>query len=153
MKKLLLSSLAVAALSLASLSVQAAPVGATANNAFDVSVALTPVCVATNGGTQTLSFAYTAFGAAVTQNSSKNLVFKCTRNVAPVSVSVVGGASGTLAGLDYTLSVGTAVQATTGLGNTLADTFTYNITGGIAAGQAGDASTATSETRQLQIAY
>jgi len=160
MKKLLLSSLAVAALSLASLSASAAD----AASSFDVSVSLTAVCVQTNTGSQTLNFGtYTAFTtSAVTPASTIPLTFKCTRNTAPTAIALDGATNyGVIAGLNYLLSTPAGVKTTTGTaaaasnGSTgSADIFTYTINGSMPSGQAGDsASLVTSATRTLTVTY
>ena len=159
MKKLLLSSLAIAALSLTSLSASAAA----AASDFNVSVTLTAVCAQTNTGTQTLDFGtYTAFSAsAVTPASTIGVTFKCTRNTAPISIALDGATNyGVIAGLNYLLSTPAGVKTTTGSAATAAaagigsaDVYTYTINGSMPAGQAGDSTLATSATRTLTVAY
>lgn len=159
MKKLLLSSLALAAMSVASFSASAAA----AASSFDVSVTLTAVCAQTNTGTQTLDFgAYTAFSAlAVTPASAIGVTFKCTRNTAPISIALDGATNyGVIAGLNYLLSTPAGVKTTTGSAATAAaagigsaDIYTYTINGSMPSGQAGDSSLATSATRTLTVTY
>lgn len=159
MKKLLLTSLAAAALSLASLSASAA----SADSTFNVAVSLTAVCVQTNASGQTLDFGtYTAFTtSAVTPASAIGVTFKCTRNTAPVSIALDGGTNyGVIAGLNYLLSTPAGVKTTTGSAATAvasgigsADVFTYTINGSMPAGQAGDSSLASSATRTLTVTY
>lgn len=161
MKKLLLSSLAIAALSLTSLSASAAA----AASDFNVSVTLTAVCAQTNTGTQTLDFGtYTAFTAsAVTPASTIGVTFKCTRNTAPISIALDGATNyGVIAGLNYLLSTPAGVKTTTGSAATAAaagigsaDVYTYTINGSMPAGQAGDSSSllAGPVTRTLTVTY
>jgi spore coat protein U-like protein len=158
MKKLLLTSLATAALSLASLSASAAAVGATAPSPFNVTVALTPVCVTTNATTPALNFTYTAFSAnPVSADSSISLVFKCTKSTGPISAAIssaagasTGGSSGTVGGLAYTLTLGSPAGPVATAG---ADVYTYSIGGSMIAGQAGDSAAPTSDGRILTVSY
>lgn len=159
MKKLLLSSLALAAMSVASFSASAAA----AASSFDVSVILTAVCAQTNTGTKTLDFGtYTAFsGSAVTPANAIGVTFKCTRNTAPISIALDGATNyGVIAGLNYLLSTPAGEKTTTGSAATAtaagigsADIYTYTITGSMPSGQAGDSSLATLATRTLTVTY
>ena len=158
MKKLLLSSLAVAALSLASLSASAA-VGATVSSNFDVTVNLTPKCLATTLTKPVMTFNYTAFRTTDLDASPISLAFKCTKGVSIVSALITDNDATTnqLLGLVYTLTVGTATTGTlASTGPAAADTYSYSIAGKMVSGQAGDMSsavTATAADRVLVISY
>ena len=155
MKKLLLTSLAAAALSLASLSASAAAVGATVSGNFTVSVTLAGVCKVTTDNPTVDFGTYTAFGAAKTVVATGPIIVSCTRGLtAPVLTFDAPGASvGLLAGLNYTLGgtagagavtavtvAGAAADGTAGSG--AATTHSYTITGNMPAGQAGACTTA-----------
>ena len=169
MKKLLLTSLAAAALSL---SAQAA-VGATVDSTFTVSVTLAARCVATNSATQTLNFGtYTAIsGGAATPAPTATLTFNCTRGMTAPVVSFDGVTTnptyGVLAGLNYSVTAGAAVivagtgatAVSGGVGS--ADAYSYTLTGAMAANQAGTcvgtstscAAAPTTATRTLTLTY
>ena len=146
MKKLLLTSLAAAALSLASLSAQAATV--TSN--FDVTVTLGARCVANNSGATTLSFgAYDAISAgAATPGPTATLTFNCTRGLTAPVVSFDGVTTnptyGVIAGLNYSVTAGTgtvvpgaaATAVSGGVGGP--DVHSYVLTGSMPANQAGE---------------
>ena len=154
MKKLLLATLAVAALSLASLSAQAA----TVTSDFNVTVTLGARCVANNSGATTLSFgAYTAItGGAATPAPTATLTFNCTRGLTAPVVSFDGVTTnptyGVIAGLNYSVTAGTAsvvpgsaaTAVSGGVGS--ADVYSYILTGAMAAGQAGACSPSATAT-------
>lgn len=169
MKKLLLSSLAMAALSLASLSASAASV----TGDFNVSVTLSPLCKSTST-VQTLAFGtYMAINQATDLSATAAIKFDCTRNLAAPVVSFDSEAAsdttyGVLAGLNYKVVVGAptttngaaATAAAGGVGS--AKSYSYGLTGTMAAGQAGDCAGATaaacnvsttSATRTLMLTY
>ncbi|HLX24890.1 MAG TPA: hypothetical protein VKR38_16195 [Usitatibacter sp.] len=140
----------------------------TTNNDFTVKLtSFNSQCSASNSGTTTMDFGtYTAFQATAATGSAVNLTFNCTHNFAPTSAAfdVVNGNAaglGVLVGLQYQLTIGapgtvagTAATLTTGAG---ADVVTYNITGSMASGQAGQCATATcgpaSHTRTLIVTF
>jgi hypothetical protein len=129
MKKLLLSTLAVAALSLASLSSQAAvPAPKTVTGNFVVSVSLDPVCKVTTDN-PTLAFGtYVAFGGALT-SSTGNIVIDCTRNLSTPTV-VVDAPVGVVAGLQYTVQTPAVTNPVAGATPTISALGTaaqYNI--------------------------
>ena len=173
MKKLLLTSLAAATLSLASLSASAA----TANGNFNVSVTLSPLCRATSD-LQTLAFgtynALTSSGLT----ASGTVVFECTRGLATPGVSFDGAAVGAtstttygvIAGLNYTVVAGTVTPGGgTPAGNTAgavgtAKTYSIPLAGTMAGSQAGECADVTaavcvgtmpitSATRTLTLTY
>lgn len=169
MKKLLLTSLAAAALSLASLSAQAATV--TSN--FDVTVTLAARCVATNASAPTMNFgSYDAIsGGAATPAPTVALTFNCTRGLAAPVVSFDGVTTnptyGVIAGLNYSVTAaaavvtaGTVATAVSG-GVGTPDAYSYTLTGAMASGQAGAcaANTATAcntlktVTRTMTLTY
>lgn len=145
---------------------------ATVNSTFDVSVALSAICTATNLAATTVAFGtYTAFQSA-DKTAFVDLTFSCTRGLtAPtfafdaINGTALGG--GVLAGLNYSLAAtnqatnaGTAASSATGVVGT-ADVRTVRVTGTMAGGQAGTcAGTATacaaatvSHTRTLTVTY
>ena len=156
MKKLLLTSLAAAALSLASLSASAAAVGATVSGNYTVSVILSPLCKVTTNNPTVNFGTYTAFQTnAAAGVATGPIIVSCTRGLAaPVLAFDTPGASvGLLAGLNYTLGgtagagavtavtvAGAAADGTAGSG--AATTHSYTITGNMPAGQAGACTTA-----------
>ena len=145
MKKLLLASLAVAAMSAAGVASAAI---VTSN--FDVSVTLNARCVANNSATLTLAFGnYDAIsGGAATSAPSGALTFNCTRNLAAPVVSFDGVTTnptyGVLAGLNYSVTAAAAVvtagtPAAASLGGVgTATVYSYTLTGAMPANQAGD---------------
>ena len=170
MKKLLLATLAVAAIS-----AQAATV--TSN--FDVSVTLNARCVAINSGATTLNFgSYDAIsGGAQFSTPSIALTFNCTRFLAPPTVTfdAVAGVStstnpsyGVVAGLNYSVTADPVVitggnaAAPTATGVGTPDAYSYTLKGAMPANQAGDcgsqtatacASTPTKVTRTMTLTY
>ena len=164
MKKLLLATLAVAAMS-----AQAATV--TSN--FDVTVTLAARCVATNSATLTLGFgSYDAIsGGAATPAPTGALTFNCTRNLAAPVVSFDGVTTnptyGVIAGLNYSvtaaaaaITAGTAATAVSG-GVGTPDAYSYTLTGAMPANQAGACAantatacnTLTTVTRTMTLTY
>jgi hypothetical protein len=123
---------------------QAQSVGAN----FNVKVTLTAKCEATNSGAAEIQFGtYIAFQtAAKTAIAVTNApTFRCTRNLAITNAAFTGGLTGVIpdANLQYTLSAPTGTKTTTGTGaNTVQigtpDIWTYNFTGSMPAGQAGN---------------
>ncbi len=147
MKKLLLSSLAVAALSLATLSASAATVGSTP---FTVQVKLTPTCIASASNVAgVLDFGtYVALtNAAITTGVSFDYSLDCTRNLTTTPVltfdAANGGVNGVVAGLNYVLATTTAAQ-TVGVTATsapvagTASKYKFTVSGTMAGAQAGD---------------
>lgn len=144
MKKLLLATLAVAAMS-----AQAAIVTST----FVVSVTLNARCTATNSGTTTLNFGtydpLAAGAGASTPAPTVALTFDCTRGLAAPTVTFDGVTTnptyGVLAGLNYSVTAapttgfptaGSAATAVSGGVGTAAQ-YSYTLTGAMAQGQAG----------------
>lgn len=124
----------------------------TVSNTFNVSVELTSVCRSTSAANQALAFGtYTAFQESALANTTGiAIAFACTRGLAP-SVAFDGGlATGSVGGLNYTLTVG---AATTGTGTGNSETYSYTITGSIAAAQAGDALASVTDDRTLILTY
>lgn len=161
MKKLLLSSLAVAALSLASLSASAATVGPTN---FTVKVVLTPTCVASASNVAgVLDFGtYEAITGSTAATPSFVYSLDCTRNLT-VTPSLAfdaagGGANGVVAGLNYTLtSTGPVVTAGTSATSApvsgTASKYVFTVAGAMAPNQAGDQAAPVTNTRTLTITY
>ena len=172
MKKLLLSSLAVAALSLASLSALAATFTQTS---FPVSVTLTSACkTGAASGTGVDFGTYIAFGSAVGPITGPKFSIDCTRDLTGAPTTAFDTTNGTaagdgvVAGLNYKLTVtprvpavgaglGTAATAaTTGQasgGNGTATNYEFAITGNMPANQAGSATDLTSRNRTLTITF
>ncbi len=169
MKKLLLTSLAAAALSLASLSASAASV----TGDFNVTVTLNPLCKSTST-LQTLAFGpYDAITQATDLTATAAITFDCTRGLAAPVVSFDNEIAssttyGVLAGLNYKVVVATPVtsggaSATANAGVIgSAKSYSYGLTGTMLAGQAGDCAganaagcnvLATSTTRTLKLTY
>lgn len=154
-----LTHLAAAALCVMSFtaSAQAGSVG----QAFNVTATLTTACASNNTAPSALNFgAYTSFGAAQFPAPTTAIAFKCTRSAAtvPTAVALTGGTVGSVAGtytilgLDYTLAV--SAPAKTAGTNPAPDIYTYTVTGGMAAGQAGDtAGVASAVIHTLTITY
>jgi hypothetical protein len=162
MKKLLLSSLALAALTIAS-SVSAA---GSINQGFNVTATLSPSCIAsaTNAATAVLDFGtYVAFGAGPTiaaPNFTSGV--DCSRLLAAApTAAITGGDFGVVAGLNYTLAVvanavvaGTNATAVAGATNNgTADKYTFKVTGTMAGGQPGQVGAPTSDARVLVISF
>ncbi|MFC5520711.1 hypothetical protein [Polaromonas jejuensis] len=155
MKKLL-TLLALALISVATLPVQAA----TATGNFDVTVNLTPKCeITTTPGN--LSVNYTSFQTTDATNST-DFAVRCT-NTLGYSMAL-SSTSGTLVGLDYTLAIrnaGDTANASTGTGAGTTAT-SYKIKATVAKDQSGTCSTAqtsptvctaTDSARTLTITY
>ncbi len=145
MKTRILSIVVAAALSAAAVSAQAANVGQN----FDVKVNLTAVCLTNNAAPAAVDFGtYTAFGSASTPAPTTTVSFKCTKSVT-ISGVTLDGATPSVAGLTYGLTVGADAQSS------VSDytVHSYTLTGSMAAGQAGDTSAAALQTRTLTIAY
>lgn len=156
MKKFLLTSLAAAVLSLASLSASAAT---TVPGAFDVTVTLTPGCKYTSAATPTVAFgSYAALTSTSNNTGSATLAFACSRGLVITSAVIDNSGNGVIAGLNYTLTV---AAPTTGTGTTAglttpgtADTYSYVVSGVMPFGQAGDTSTGLqTDHRTLTISY
>lgn len=152
MKKLL-SLLALAFASVATLPVQAA---GTATGGFDVTVNLISACQITTSPS-TITLAYTSFGAAPTPVTT-GFAVQCT-NTLPYSMDI-GTATSTMAGvnLDYTLAIrnaGDTLDVTTPQTAGAAPT-SYLIKASMAGGQQGTCATGTcsaTATRTLTITY
>jgi Spore Coat Protein U domain len=152
----LLSTAALSMLALYSLlsaPAQAAAVG----QAFNVTATLSAQCASNNTAPADVAFGtYTAFGGPAVVAPTTTISFKCTRNMAAPLNAVLtggtGGTSGTIAGLDYTLVLGSAV-AVPGVAPA-PNIYNYTITGTMAAGQAGDATASTAAVvHTLTITY
>jgi hypothetical protein len=154
MKKLIL--IAALGLSAVTLSAQAATVG----QSFNVTATLTTQCVSNNAAPSDVAFGtYTAFVGPATAAPTTTISFRCTRgfSASPTASLGVGGTSGSIGGLDYTLAIGSAVKTSgSGAAGTTGtyDVYAYTITGAMAAGQAGDSSAAvTPVVHTLTITY
>ena len=135
----------------------------TATGGFNVDVTLTSQCrINTAYTTQTVQFAYTAFGAGVNSTNTPEVSFECTRNFAPTSVAFDGtngttAGVGVVGGLQYALTATAqtttagAVATTSSIGS--ADIVRYQISGTMAGNQAGDATASASIGRQLIISF
>lgn len=150
--------------------ISASSFAGSATSNFDVSVTLTSKCQVKTASTG-MAFTYTAFQTgAATANTS--VVFECTRGFGTPPTVVLDTATdassaaagqgttgaGVVGGLQYTLTVAAGSKSTTGSAATTssigsADEYTYSISGSMAAGQAGDSSKATTQTRTLTLAY
>jgi hypothetical protein len=127
----------------------------TTNQDIDVSATLTTHCRSTAGGNLTLAITYTAFDAGT--SATAPVTFECTRGLAAPSITFDVTTS-TVAGLQYTLSApaaggnsaGTAASPLT-IGTPA--TYNYTVTATVPGSQAGDASAATSEVRQMTINF
>ncbi len=177
MKKLLLTSLAAAALSMASLSASAITFTSTS---FTVSVALTSTCRAgvVAGNTGVAFGPYTTFQAtAITGVVGPTYSVDCTRNLAAAPTAAfdttlgTAAGDGVVAGLNYKLTAAAAVvvagtaatAATSGqavTGNGTATNYAFAITGAMPADQAGsvlnvgaEALSAVSQSRSLIISF
>jgi len=144
------TSILVAALAALSLHAHAA---GDASQAFTVEASLVAKCETTHTTNPTITIpAYTAFGAAKSENT--DIAFKCTKGLTPTDVEFdTGGDGGTLKGLVYSLTVGTAaVTADAASGG---DVRTYNVVATMAAGQAGDNNPAApaSKAHTLKITF
>eukprot|EP01092_Planopodium_desertum_P013623 TRINITY_DN66563_c0_g1_i1.p2 TRINITY_DN66563_c0_g1~~TRINITY_DN66563_c0_g1_i1.p2 ORF type:complete len:147 (+),score=44.48 TRINITY_DN66563_c0_g1_i1:27-467(+) len=146
MKKLAL----IAALGLSSLAMSSHAATATGN--FDVTINLTSACLISSA--PTAAFTYTSFqGTAATFASSFNV--KCTNTLPITSVTLDSTAvTDNATNLAYTLALGAAPAAGTGVDQSI------NITGSMAANQAGTCATATctnaaatNKQRTLTITY
>lgn len=142
----LAAAAAAAGLSAAAAANAAVP---TVSQNFDVKVALTAVCLTNNATPTAVDFGtYTAFGSASTPAPTTVISFKCSKNVTISSVTL-DGATPSVAGLTYGLTVGGDSQSS------VSDytVHSYTLTGSMTAGQAGDTAAATTQTRTLTIAY
>lgn len=122
----------------------------TASGAFDVTVNLYPKCEFVTAPSA-LSLHYVSFQ---TTDSTNDMAFtlRCT-NTLPYTLSIGGtaGASGTLAGLNYTLATRNAGgAATTGTGSGAAQS--WSVRGTIAGGQGGTCAQDNSGTAGTQVA-
>lgn len=133
----------------------AAPIGGTVNQDIDVKVTLAAKCIANNGTTSNplIDFGtYTAFGSATTAAPTANVYFKCSRGLAPTAAFLGSGYA--VAGLSYTLGVNAGTK-TAAAGAVDYDAWNFLVTGGMAAGQAGDGTLngARSDTQTLQVSF
>lgn len=175
MKKLLLSSLAVAAVAMGS----SAMAATSTTTSFTVSVALTSTCRAgATTGTGVDFGAYTAFQAAAkTGVVGPTYSVDCTRNLASAPTAAfdttlgTAAGDGVVAGLNYKLTAAAAVvaagtaatAATSGqaaTGNGTATNYAFAITGAMPADQAGsvlnvgvEPLSAVTQTRSLIISF
>lgn len=155
MKKLL----SIVALSMLALSgLLTAPAHAAAvGQAFNVTATMTAQCASNNTAPAAVAFGtYTAFGGPAVVAPTTTISFKCTRNMpAPLSAVLTGGTggtAGTIAGLNYTLSLGAVAASPGAVG--APDIYNYTITGTMIAGQAGDiTASATPVVHTLTITY
>lgn len=173
MKKLLLSSLAVATLSLASLSASAAPVAVTFSPGFTVKVSLNPTCRVQALPAQSLAAAdnvldfgsYTSFATGPT-TAAPNFTFtvECTRNLTTTAptAAITNGNDGVVAGLNYSLAIATTPSAGTAaaptgaaitVGNGTPTSYAYKVTGSMPGDQAGSVTAAVTDVRTLVITY
>jgi hypothetical protein len=162
MKKLLLASLALVAIS--------AQAGTTATM-FDVTATTTATCVAgVAPSTPAVAFgAYPAFSAsAVASLSGFTATVDCTRSMTSAPVASFDAFAGTklatgqgiVAGLNYSLTAtaaavvpGAEPTATAGAHNGTPDTYGFTVSGSIPAGQAGSATASGTQARTLTITF
>lgn len=161
MKKLLLASLAVLAIS--------AQAGSTTTN-FNVTATVTPTCVAGVAPVApAVAFgAYPAFSAtAIASTSGFTATVNCTRFLAsaPTAAFDVGTdklatGQGIVAGLNYSLTAtaaavvaGAEPTATTGAHNGTPDVYGFTISGSLPSGQAGSTAAPVSDARSLIISF
>lgn len=126
------------------------------NQAVDVTATLTTNCRSTTVGALAVNITYTAFAAGTTGTAP--VTFECTRNFggAPaVSFDVV---TSTVAGLQYTLSApvtggngGGAAASAVSIGTPT--TYIYTVTATVPGNQAGSATAATTDNRQMTITF
>ncbi len=135
------------------------------SNDFTVQVVLSSQCRAVATGTKTLDFGtYTAFQATQQDATAIDIEFECTRGLAPTTVAfdavngtAIGG--GVLGGLNYDMEYATAVvtdgdAATSAAGDIgTADLRSYEISGSMAALQAGELLLPVTHTRTLIVSY
>lgn len=130
--------------------------GLLSTNTFPVSITVATRCTVSSAP-GAIAFAYTAFGAAVTANTTVGII--CNPSL-PYSADVGGGVtgSGVVSGLNYSLGIntsgtgGTNPLSATGIGT--AQTFFIN--GSMAAGQAGTCASGScpaTDPRTLTITY
>jgi hypothetical protein len=160
MKKLLASAFAAVALLAGAMGVAQA---ATATGNFNVTVTLTAQCTNTTAAAQAVDFGtYTAFQAgAQTPATQANFTFNCTRGLPAPTFAFDGGfANGTVGGLLYTLtpSLTTTTAGTAAAGGGAptigtATAYAVNITGSMAALQAGDVTAATTAARTITVTW
>ncbi|MFL6691760.1 MAG: hypothetical protein ACJ8GO_02255 [Ramlibacter sp.] len=138
MKKLLPALLGL------SLALSAAGVlAATTSDVFNVKVNFTGTCQADNTTTPAVDFGtYTAFGSPSVVAPTAGVSFKCSRGLAPsavvISSSNAATATGAVAGLAYSVTVGAGVKSAGTISTAQDyDKFTYTVTGTMASGQAG----------------
>jgi hypothetical protein len=146
----------------------------TVTGTFNVNVNLTSACRVSTGGTPSLDFgAYTAFQASPNM-PTVGMSFECTRNLGAPNIQFDAPAWGTaalagtttsgegvLAGLRYTMTVaaptvnaGTAPNLLTPGNIGTPASYTYTISGNMAAGQAGSTPTGPqSHQRTLTISF
>ena len=160
MKKLL-SSIALAIISIASLHAQAAT--ATGPSTFDVTINLTSKCEIQT--VPTAAFTYTSFSATAVTMPASSFNVRCTNNLPIASILLDNGAGGAATGLTqgytdaatnlaYSLTLGSVPTAGTGIAQTV------SLTGTMAAGQAGTCATASctntssgNKTRTITLSY
>ncbi len=151
MNRFALNSVIVAAFAALSVTAHAADVSQT----FTVKASLAAKCIAdtVTAAKEIVIPEYTAYGAA--KSNSTDIAFKCSKGLTPADVSFdTGGDSGTLKGLNYTLTLSAATvtaNSDTAVGG---DVRTYSVTASMAAGQAGDTTdTTTSKTHTLKVTF
>lgn len=126
---------------------------------FTVSSTLTSVCKSTTSTSSPPDVTFGAYTAFQTSDIIKtaNVTFACTRNLAVTGAAIDGTADGNLNGVRYTLAVDggtkTAGAAASSSSGASADTYVYVITGTMLAGQAGDTTVHTQDTRTLTISF
>lgn len=126
-----------------------------ADQTFSVTATVSARCISAGAASDVNFGAYTAFVGPATATPSTNVSFRCTRGVVPSAVAL-DSTTGTVAGLAYTLAIGTRVDtlATTGAGVTgTFDLFTYPVNGSMATLQAGQTGAVTPGSHTLTITY
>jgi hypothetical protein len=126
----------------------------TATGSFNVAVTLTSGCVARSTPTADLG-AYTAFAAAKSANATVS--FRCTRNLSGTPTITMTDTTGSVAGLAYTLSLG-STSATTAQSGDSGVTGTYDVysataTATMTGPQAGDTSASSTATHNVTISF
>jgi spore coat protein U-like protein len=162
MKKLLLASLAVLAVSAQAAALSGIP--------FSVTATVTPACVAGVAPVSpAVAFgAYPAFSAsAVLSTSGFTATVDCTRFIAApptaafdVGTNKLATGEGIVAGLNYSLTAtaaavvpGAEPTATTGAHNGTADKYGFTVSGSLPSGQAGSTAAPVSHSRSLIISF
>lgn len=139
-----------------------APSAFAADAGVDVRVNLTSQCKAKSTTNAVVNFGtYVAFTTTAVNAPATTVSFECTRSFGGTPVATWDGATGlgTVAGLQYTLSVGAGARTAGTAASTstigTGDTVDYVVNGTMPAGQAGQGagSTVQSVTRTLTVAF